>query len=290
MIWLLLSILSSTAIFVVFKLFDRYGINNLQAIVVNYFVAYLVGYLIFDFDFDPAAIVEKPWFTSTLLIGFIFISLFQVMAATAQTLGVSAVSVAVKMSLVIPVIFAVIYYDEGLGWLKIIGTLCALLAVVLATRKKEKTSKNLKLLYLPIILFLGSGFLDVLLKYNQAELVPMHEQGFFTSQLFLVAGTIGVVWAAIPMITGQHKFQWKNVWGGIALGIPNYGSIYFLLRTLDIQSLEASVIFPINNVGIVAFSVIVGKLLFQEKISLLNFIGIVLALLAIAFMAAANYY
>lgn len=289
MIWLALSILSSTAIFVVFKLFDRYGINNLQAIVVNYFVAYLVGYLLFDFDFEPAAIVEKPWFTSTLIIGFIFISLFQVMAATAQTLGVSAVSVAVKMSLVIPVIFTVFYYNEGLGWLKVIGTLCALLAVVLATRKKEKSSRNLKLIYLPVILFLGSGFLDVFLKYNQAELVPTIEQGFFTSQLFLMAGMIGLVWAAIVLISGQAMFQWKNLWGGIALGIPNYGSIYFLLKTLDIESIQSSIIFPINNVGIVALSVIVGKLLFNEKISRINFTGIILALLAIGFMAAANY-
>jgi len=45
MLYLLLSVLFSSAIFIVFKLFDTYKINTLQAIVFNYFTAFTIGIL-----------------------------------------------------------------------------------------------------------------------------------------------------------------------------------------------------------------------------------------------------
>ncbi|MDG1658691.1 MAG: EamA/RhaT family transporter, partial [Crocinitomicaceae bacterium] len=43
MIALLLSVLSSSLIFVIFKLFARFKIDTFQAIVVNYFMAFIIG-------------------------------------------------------------------------------------------------------------------------------------------------------------------------------------------------------------------------------------------------------
>lgn len=44
MVYLILSVLSSTLIFVVFKLFDVYKIQTLYAIITNYVVACTVGF------------------------------------------------------------------------------------------------------------------------------------------------------------------------------------------------------------------------------------------------------
>ena len=43
MIWLLLSILLNTYIGIVFKVFHRFGISNLQGIVANYFICVITG-------------------------------------------------------------------------------------------------------------------------------------------------------------------------------------------------------------------------------------------------------
>lgn len=290
MIWLILSIVCSTLIFIVFKLFDKYGIDNLQGIVVNYFVAYSVGFFTDRFDFNAAELVEKPWFFSTFVLGALFISLFQLMAMVSQKFGVAAVSVAVKMSLVVPVLFAVFYYGESFGITKILGVVFALAAVYLATRKPSKTKGHISLIFLPIILFLGSGFLDAFITYNQQELVPIAEHGYFTSLLFLVAAVIGVIWFLVQWLRGKSRPRWKSILGGIALGIPNYGSIYFLLKALDYRNLESSVIFPVNNVGIVALSVICGRFLFSEHLSRVNKIGILLAIVSIVLMAIANIF
>ncbi len=286
MTWLFLSILCSTLIFIVFKLFARFHISNLQAIVVNYFVAFFTGFWMFPFAINPVEIIEKPWFSSILILGALFISLFQLMAFVSQKFGVAAVSVAVKMSLVIPVIFAMWRYGENLGFLKVMGIVAALVAVWLATRKPGKTQGDLKLAIVPLVLFVGSGFLDAFLKYNQQELLPPADKARFTSLIFLTAGIIGIFWFAAKCKWGNERPpQWRALLGGLALGIPNYGSIYFLLKALEMRDLESSAIFPINNVGVVALSTLCGFLLFNEKLSPKNRLGILLAMVSIGLIA-----
>ena len=68
---------------------------------------------------------------------------------------------------------------------------------------------------------------------------------------------------------------------GIALGIVNYGSIYFLLKALRVNGYESSSIFTIINVAIIALSTLMGLLIFKEKISKKNTIGIGLAIISI---------
>lgn len=285
MIWLILSILCSSLIFVVFKLFDRFNVSNLQAIIVNYFVAFIVGWTTNGFTVSIAELPKKPWIQSVVVLGFLFIFLFQLMALVAQKFGVATVSVIVKMSLVIPVSIGIWYYGDSLSFTKVMGIMAALAAVYFATLKPGKRNGGGRSFLLPVILFLGGGFLDSFLKYNQQELVPSDEHSYFASLIFLMAGTLGFLLFIIKYSRGLEKVHWRNLIAGIALGIPNYGSIYFLLKSLEVKGLESSVIFPINNVGIVAVSVITGWVLFNEKLSRVNKFGIILAVLAIVLIA-----
>ena len=79
----------------------------------------------------------------------------------------------------------------------------------------------------------------------------------------------------------------KNLIAGIILGVPNYYSILFLIKALQIKGFESSTLFTINNVGIVVVSTIVGLILFKEKFSLKNKIGILLAITGIVLVALA---
>jgi len=281
MIWLLLSIVCSTLIFVVFKLIGKYQVNNLQAILVNYIVAFSVGQAVNGFNPNLLDIPHKPWFWSIVLLGFLFITLFQLMAWVSQTFGVASVSVAVKMSVIIPVSFGIWYFNEALTFLKITGFILALLAVFLATYKPQRVKGDLKMLALPILLFVGSGFLDAFINYNEATLVPESEHALFASAIFGVAGLFGVLFVLYRRFTNHQSFQLKSVVGGLALGIPNYGSIYFLLLALNEPQLPSSNLFALNNVGIVALSALIGTLAFAEKLNTFNKWGLGLALVSI---------
>ena len=93
--------------------------------------------------------------------------------------------------------------------------------------------------------------------------------------------TIGVFLIGIAIIKNKMKITGKSILGGIVLGIPNYFSLYYLIKMLDSEVFESSTIFTIHNVAIVMVSTLVGIVFFKEKISIRNGIGIALALTAI---------
>lgn len=286
MIYLLLSILSSSIIFIVFKLFKKFDVNTLQAIIVNYFIAFSVGYFGFVEEANISEIPSKPWFYGTLVLGFLFIIVFNLAAITTQRSGLSVVSVATKMSVAIPVLFGILYFNESVGVLKIMGITLALIAVYLSSIKAKSgiAIKKKNLIY-PVLVFLGSGLIDTLIKFFESSYVNKSDVAIFSSSIFSIAGIIGVLILVYQGITGNLKITGKNILGGIALGIPNFFSIYFLVLALRNNALESSTIFTINNVAIVLVSTLLGIILFKEKLILKNWIGILLAIISILLVA-----
>ena len=282
MIYLLLSILASTIIFIIFKLFEKFNINILQAIVVNYCIAFTTGILAYKGTITISQLPNLDWFYYTLVLGALFIIVFNLMAITTQRSGLSVVSVATKMSVVIPVLFGLLYYNENLGAIKLFGIGIALIAVYLTSNKSDqRTVINRKLIVLPILVFVGSGIIDTSIKFLEDAYVANNDVPLFSAIIFLAAAIIGFIIIIIQVMSGSFKFEFKNVIAGICLGVPNYFSIYFLVKTLRSDILESSGIFAINNVSIVTLSTFAGIFLFKEKLIRKNWIGIALAILSI---------
>ncbi|MAT90533.1 MAG: hypothetical protein CMC35_07550 [Flavobacteriaceae bacterium] len=286
MIYLFLSILASTLIFVAFKLFDRFRINTLHAIVVNYVVACATGLIGYGTSFSIATIPERGWFYFSVALGALFILIFNLMAITTQRSGLSVVSVATKMSVVVPILFGLLYYKEELGVFKGIGIVLALIAVYLASNKNEDglQIKTKNLIY-PVLVFLGSGIIDTSIKFLEDKYVAEDEVPLFSATIFAAAASIGLIILLQQKLKGTFVFAWKNVLGGIALGIPNYFSIYFLVQALRSGILESSGIFTVNNVAIVMCSTLVGIALFKERLLPKNWAGIGLAVISIILIA-----
>lgn len=290
MIFLALSIIASTLIFVIFRLFASYNINTLQAIVVNYFVACSCGVIGYQNSIELSAIPQYNWFYYTLALGALFIIVFNLMAITTQHNGLSVVSVATKMALVIPIAFGLWYYKEPLGPSKAAGIVLALIAVYLVAVKKDSSiilqKKNL---VFPVLVFLGSGLIDTSLNFLQNDfitdksLIPL-----FSSTIFMTAGVIGIMVLVAQKIKGVLVLEFKNIIAGIVLGIPNYFSIYFLVKALRSDLFDSSGIFTINNVGIVIISTLLGIVFFKEQLSVKNWIGITLAVISIALVSLAT--
>ena len=286
MIYLLFSVLASSFIFIMFKLFKRFEINTMQAIVINYFIACLVGFFGFVKETDISLIPEKPWFPGTIFLGVLFIVVFNLAAITTQRSGLSVVSVATKMSVAIPVLFGILYFNESSRTIKIIGIILALAAVYLTSVKnRDVIPINKKNLIFPILVFLGSGIIDTSIKFLETSYVSKTEVALFSSSIFFIAGSIGTGILIVQAFMEKLKITGKNILGGIALGIPNFFSIYFLVLALRSEGFESSSIFTINNVGIVLVSTVLGIALFKERLIPKNWIGIALAILSILLVA-----
>lgn len=290
MYYLLLSILTSAAIMIVFKLFDRFKINTSDAIVINYWIAASLS-----FGLDASGIsfqdsIHEPWFYHAIFMGILFITLFNVIGISAQKIGVSVTTVANKMSLIIPVLFAVIVLNESLNWLKITGIVIALLAVVLTSKNSVKQGIDKRYAFYPLIVFAGSGFIDAFFKYNEVYTLGQNGLEPFTGWIFLTASSIGLIVLLIKFFKTRKLPSYKAAIGGLALGIPNYFSVYFLLKALSMNNMESSVVIPINNMAIVGIGAIAGVFFFREKMSRINIIGIALCFIAIALIAFSDQF
>jgi len=286
LIYLLLSVLSSTIIFVVFRLYKKFGVNTLQAIIVNYFIACTVGFFGYIEGSDFTHVPSESWFPGALMLGFLFITVFNIAAITTQKSGLSVVAVATKMSVAIPVLCGIFLYNESTGILKILGILLALVSVYLTSIKTEEgISIKKENLIFPLLVFLGSGIIDTSIKYLETSYVSETDVGLFSSTIFATAGVLGIMILIIQAFMGKLKITYKNILGGIALGIPNYYSIYFLVMALRTEGFDSSTIFTMNHVAIVTISTLVGILLFKEKLIRKNWIGLILAVISIILVA-----
>ncbi len=284
MINLILSVFFSSSLYVIFKYFEKYKINTLQAIITNYVIACTCGVLFYKGKVDVTTIHEQPWFIGAIILGFLFIAIFNLMALTSQKNGLSVASVSGKMAVVIPIIFAVIVYKEQLTLLNSLGILIALFAVYFTSVKETTIAFNKKTLIYPVLLFFGSGIIDTFIKYMETNYVTNSEVPFFLSIVFGIAGLAGLV---TLLIKGDLKIEFKNIIGGIILGVPNYFSMAYLIKALQNENLNSSTIFTINNVAIVALTTLFAIVFFKEKLSKKNWLGIVLAIISILFVANA---
>lgn len=281
MIPIILAIVSATSIFVIFRLFERFGINRLQAIVANYYGAAVIGFSLFGYEWDPKVTSGLHWVPFAMGIGITFISLFLIMAKSAQTNGVASTSIAVKMSMAVSLLLMIIGYSEALSILKILGIVLAFVGVILVSMPTEKSEQSNSTLWLLIILFIGSGLLDFSLNYVQKYHLNILTPSLFSAISLGFAGLLGSFVLVFRYFVQHETIAFKNIVAGIILSIPNYFSIYFLLLSYKSTDWQDSTVLAIINVSVVLLSALLGFGLFRERITLLKVLGLVTAIIAI---------
>jgi len=282
LIYLLLSIACSSLIFLIFRSFKQYKVQRFPAIVFNYLVAAALGYGLNVNSVDPTRLFELSWLPNALILGILFIVLFNIMAMTTERLGASVGSIANKMALIVPVIFAMVYYGDSISALKIMGIILALLGIVLSSLKPKTFKKSFHKsdLWLPFILLIGSGFIDTFVKFTEEYSIHSRADAqLFSATIFFTAFLIGIISSIFRSEVKLFKLQ--NLIAGSLLGLVNFGSIYFLLETFRSAGLQSSVVFPINNVAVVLVTSGFSYLLFKERFSRMNQVGIFCAVMAV---------
>jgi drug/metabolite transporter (DMT)-like permease len=285
---LILVIFLSSIIFIIFKLFPAYKIDTFQAIIFNYISAFLCGYVLFKSDWKPEALENPSWIWFAFLAAILFISLFVLMGKSTQINGVASTSVAVKMSMAISVLGMVFIYNESLTFIKTLAIIFAFIGVILISwNRNTDDSKNHKW-WMLLVLFIGSGILDLVLNYVQKTQLQNISSAIFSATGFGLAGLIGLLILIIQIVRRKIRIEFKNVIGGIILGIPNFFSIFLLMKAYKSVSWEDSSVLAVINVSIVCISSLCGLFIFNEKLSLLKSIGLLGSIFAIYLFYLAN--
>jgi drug/metabolite transporter (DMT)-like permease len=283
MIFLLLTILANVGIFVIFQLLARYRVHTFHAIIFNYFTCVMTGLLYHGLQPFQNISLSTPWLWVAIFLGVIFIGTFYLMALTTQRAGITVASIATKMSLVIPVLFTLLVLgtqSKAFDFLNYLGIFLGCFAIVFSSIKREKVAGKRQgwlALLLPGGVFLLSGVIDTSINFSSARLIQAGEEGVFPVVIFSSAFLIGLG----SLVIRKEKPSPRAILFGIGLGVVNYFSIYFLILTLGAFQNDGAMVYPILNIGIILVSALVSVIFYAEKLSVLNKIGLLLAIAAI---------
>ncbi|GAB2778621.1 hypothetical protein GCM10027275_22550 [Rhabdobacter roseus] len=296
MLYFLLAVLFTVALYLIMRAYPRFQVHSFHAIVFNYYACVGTGLLLSP---DLGQFKEiQPGSSATLLtvaLGAMFILVFVLIGHTTQKVSVTATSLAGNMSLVIPVLFGLFVFQNTnklfTGW-NYLGLLVALVALALgAIQKAPKTTPestsggNLAntswVWLLPFFTFLGTGTNNTLINYLSMTYYRPDQMTLFMIVACLGAAGIGTLLLAFRIAFRGEKLLARSVVGGLILGVPNFLSLYFLLKALGTFSNSAAFVFPIYNILTMLVSSFTAWVLFREKLHLLNRLGLLLAVVAI---------
>ena len=281
MIYILISILLFNILVVFFKLFEKYNVDNLQALISNYFTSAILSFILLD-DYKKISYqFEYDWIFHALILGGLFISIFNIYAFSTQKVGITTTSVINKMSFMIPVIFSILFYEnEKFAFNILIGVCLAIIGIYLSSTNKRSFNFDKQYIWLLLIIFLGQGIVDIILNDSKFY-IQKDENILFFLFLFLSATVTGIL---ILISKKQIKFiKIKNLIWGALFGIPNFFSIYYFLKALqsDYFIYKSYLIFPLTSVGIVVTTTLLGVLFYKELLTKRNIAGIVIAVISI---------
>lgn len=280
MLYLILAIVFSSGVFVTMRFFKRFELDNHQALMWNYVFATVTGFLICrHYDTIPQ-LVHESWFGLSLLTGFWFIFTYLLMTASTQSSGITITSLSSKLSVVLPTLAGVLIFHERLNLKVTAGIALALVALVLVLGGDGKTSDNDRKInwLLPVLIFFGTGTGDILMKLNE-QYNTGYNMGFMIAFIYLIATLFGIALVAYDLIRGKSKWHSKNLLGGIVLGVINFFSTYCVFHAM--RYFDNVVLFPIYNIGVVCLTALIGWLLFKEKLSWKNYLGLAIAIVAV---------
>jgi len=279
MVYLFLALLFSITVAVSFRFFPKYKIDTLQAITINYFFAVLFGLLFLNDSSDFDILSLPSWFNFSLMTGFFMIGVFILMGFSIQKAGVAISIIASKMSVIIPVLFGFFLFQEPMILLKIIGLLIVIPSFYLIFKSNNQEKINRKFLILPLLLFIGTGSNDTIIKFAQAFHMGDQREHFLIAS-FCFSFILGViVYIVRGFISGAFYIKWQSILAGFWLGLLNWFSTIFFIYGMS--SMPASTFFPIFNTSLATLLALIGYFIFKEKLSKTNFIGIGLAIFSI---------
>lgn len=281
---LLCAILANLIIAVCFKLFDRYKVDVFTAIITNYWASAILGSIISnEIPLIKYAPGEATWTYFGIALGFCFVVGFTVTAISIRYAGMAITTAMQRMSLLLSSGYAVIFFGESLPILKIIGMALAVAAIIMITRSDKENiprSRQIRYLLFPILALLASGIIETVLYHVHAKELNAHGDDVFSTYGFSLAACLGTIVVLFRQFKGLHKVNWRDIVGGIALGVPNFFTIYLILALLN-KGMPGSVLYPVLNILVLLLTAITGLYLFKEKLKRVNLIGIGVALLAI---------
>ena len=280
MLYLAIAITFGSLFAILFKIFQRRGIDALQAIGINYIVAFVIG-MAGSFSQGLSTTGIGLWGVPAIVVGIFMMASFVTMNMATRSHGIAIATIAARVAFVIPVVCAYLFLqgDEP-RW---VASALVIASLLLIFPQRNNEGGSAWQWVFPLLTFACYGITNFMLKLCQ-QIVANTGGGDAT--LSLVTGTaflsalLFTLLYYIILPGGQRTpLSWRNVIAGVVLGSVNVGCTYFLLKSLMV--IDSGIFYPVYNISIVTIATLTGRIGFGEQLTKTQYAGVAVALLAI---------
>ncbi len=276
MIYLFLAILSSTLISIIMRASADSADKKLTMLAANYVVCSSLAIFsgnrnIFTFS--------SPDFSNALILGIIngalYLTSFILFQYSTQKNGIVLSSVFMKLGLLVPMAVSVMFFKEFPLPLQILGFISALVAIVLINWQKGVKFSGSAFILLSLLFTGGMG--DAMAKIFE-RCGSADFSGVFLFFTFFSA----LIFCLFLLFAKREKPNIKSIVWGALIGIPNFFSAKFLLRSLSF--LSGVIAYPTYSVTTILLVTLIGTLLFKERLKKLQWIALCIILISLVLL------
>ncbi|WP_293712226.1 DMT family transporter [Stenotrophomonas sp. UBA7606] len=280
--FLILSVICSVLVSVLLKLAPRRGVDIAQAVTWNYLAASVLSLVLLKPSLASLQSGHTPWL-ALLGLAVALPGIFLVLARAVEGAGIVRSDVAQRLSLLLSLAAAFLLFGEQANGWKLAGLGLGVLAIVgVSARSGDDAPAAGKGWGWLLGVWVGFALIDILLKQVAAAGTPSTAALLVS---FGIAFVLMLVWQLQRHFSGSSRLTLGNLGFGLLLGLLNFGNILFYVRAHQALPHSPATIFAGMNIGVVCLGALVGVLVFGEKTSVWNRVGLALAVVAIGLIA-----
>ncbi|WP_233134098.1 DMT family transporter [Aggregatibacter actinomycetemcomitans] len=276
---LIIAVLCSVAVSVLLKVARKRNIVIQQAIAFNYIVALSLSWFLLKPDFKGLEftdfIAQSENMPIFLALGILLPSVFIVMSKAVEFAGIVRSDAAQRLSLFLPILAAFLIFHETLSQPKLVGIVLAFIGLFcLLSKPNQQSAVDFRSVLGLVGVWFGYGIIDILFK-------QVAKSGGALPTTLFIAFSLAACIMFIYLLFKQTKWNVESFVGGIILGVLNFFNILFYIKAHQSFGSNPTLVFAGMNIGVICLGTLTGALIFKEKISKINWLGIVFSLTAI---------
>ena len=277
MFYLILSIVASSMLTLVMRHSEGRMKSKTGMLAANYVSCMLLAAIfIGPSNLLPQTEGIGPVLGMGAINGFFYMISLVIMQQNIKHNGVVLPSVFSRLGgLVVPLGVAIVLFSEIPKTTQTIGSVLALLSILVISYEKQQTKAGAK--WLLFLMFITDGMAAVMSKVFEQTANQALSDHFL---LYTFAAALILCIAVI--LYNKEKIGLIDVVYGICVGVPNFFASRFMLQAL--VELPAVVVYPIRGVGGIVLIALVGVLFFKEKLKKHQWLAMIVVLAAVALL------
>ena len=270
---LFLAITCSALISIIMRLSNDRVKGTVSMLVMNYLMCLMIAVFCTGVGNLLPDSAELPVVLGMGVVnGALYLAGFVLLQMNVKQNGVVLSSIFMKLGLLVPMVLSILLFGEVPSIRQTIGFMIAVAAILVINLERGTSTTKFKVGL--ILLLLGGGCADAMSKVFEVFGDPA-----FASQFLLYTFIIAFLLCIGLVLWKKERLGRGEMLFGLMIGVPNYFSAKFLLRALE--DVAAVIAYPTYSVGTILVVALVGVLVFRERLSGRQWIGIVLILLAL---------